>query len=752
MAADSITAWAAILRENRLLEPAQLNELDRLLVRFPDPRALARELVGRAWLTPYQVNQLFQERGQLLLLGSHVLLERLGEGGMGQVFKARNWKLHRIVAIKLIRKERLTGPDATRRFLREIRAVAQLDHPHIVHAYDADEVGGSLLLVMEYVEGVDLGRLLKEQGPLPVGEACAYVRQAALGLQHAFERELVHRDIKPSNLLLARGPKGADRGTIKILDLGLARLIRLPEEASTTLTEEGSLLGTLDYLAPEQAEDAHGVDIRTDLYSLGCTFYHLLTGQVPFPGGTAPVKLLKHRLGEPVAVEHLRPEVPPEVAAVVRKLMAKRPEDRYQTPAEVAAALTTGPIPGDGPVQVSPPPAVVESPFAETARNPPGETILSPRRFRQPLRPRRRLWAVAAGCFGLFLLLSSLVFLLLSSRGDPKSTSLGDPGPALSGGPGREAPVAAVPPPGPQKEPITVLGESRGNVICGALSADGRVAASGEGDGTIRVWDLTTGQQPQELRHGSRMTSLALSLDGKVLVSFGPGTRRFRHWKLSAAVYEDLGRININYGQILALSPDGKVVAAGMPDYVQFWDLPSNKSQVVLKEPAIVATAGVFAADGHHFAAGSRDGELQLWDLTAGPIREPLVSPGRTGVVLSVAIAPDGKAVAAGGKDGLVRIWDVAGREPKARPTGERHAGGVSAVAFSPDAGLLASAGPDGRVILWAVRSAEKTWERQLPRPITAAAFAPDGKSLTTVNGDGTLSILLLPDPKAARR
>ena len=187
---------------------------------FPAPRALAGELIRRGWLTPYQVNQLLQGRGRDLLLGSYVLLERLGEGGMGQVFKARNWKLGRVVALKLIRKERLDNPDAVRRFQREIRAAAQLDHPNIVRAFDADEVDGTHLLVMEYVEGTDLAKLVKKDGPLPVDKACDYCRQAALGLQHAYERGLVHRDIKPHNLLLTPG------GVVKILDMGLARLDR----------------------------------------------------------------------------------------------------------------------------------------------------------------------------------------------------------------------------------------------------------------------------------------------------------------------------------------------------------------------------------------------------------------------------------------------------------------------------------------------------------------------------------------------
>jgi tRNA A-37 threonylcarbamoyl transferase component Bud32 len=329
-AADLVEA----LRLFKLLEPAQAAELARLQVACPEPRALAAALLGRGWLTPYQANLLLEGRGVELLLGSYVLLERLGEGGMGAVFKARNWKLGRVVAVKLIRKESLDNPDAVRRFHREIRAAAQLDHPNIVRALDADEVGGTHLLVMEYAPGADLARLVEMHGPLPVETACDYCRQAALGLQHAHERGLVHRDVKPSNLLLTPG------GVVKVLDMGLARINSGETgDGSSTMTRDGTVVGTVDYMAPEQAMNSHAVDGRTDLYSLGCSLYFLLAGRGPFPGGTAMEKLVKHRFEEPEAIELLRPGVPPAVAAVVRTLMGKRPEDRYPSAAAASEAL-----------------------------------------------------------------------------------------------------------------------------------------------------------------------------------------------------------------------------------------------------------------------------------------------------------------------------------------------------------------------------------------------------------------------------
>jgi serine/threonine-protein kinase len=335
MPVDSVDHLIDALRRLPLLEPAQLDAVRGLSAQFRDPRAPARELVRRDWLTPYQVNQLFQGHGAALVLGPYVLLAKLGEGGMGTVFKARHGKLGRTVALKLIRKERLDSELAVKRFHREIRAAAALEHPNVVRAYDADEANGTHFFAMEFVEGTDLARLVKHKGPLPVPEACAYVWQAALGLQHAHERGLVHRDIKPANLLVTA------RGVVKVLDMGLARLsAAAPDgEASSTLTQEGAVMGTPDYIAPEQALKSHDADIRADLYSLGCTLFFLLTGHVPFPGDSLTEKLLRHQMDTPTPVRQLRPDVPEAVAGVVAKLMAKNPYQRYQTPAQLAVVL-----------------------------------------------------------------------------------------------------------------------------------------------------------------------------------------------------------------------------------------------------------------------------------------------------------------------------------------------------------------------------------------------------------------------------
>ncbi len=283
------------------------------------------------------------------------LLRPLGAGGMGTVWLAEHRVMGRRVALKLIRPEHLARPGAAERFRREAYAAARLQHPGIVAAHDAEQAGATHFLVMEYVEGVSLAEHLAQAGPLPVAEACRVARDAALALQHAHERGMVHRDVKPHNLMLtpsplplspSEGERGRGEGAcqVKVLDFGLAAFAA-GEGPDRGLTAANMVVGTPDYIAPEQAENPRAADGRSDVYSLGCTLYQMLTGRVPFPGESALAKLDAHRGRGPEPVRALRPEVPAGLAAVVAKMMARRPQDRYPTAADAARALgpyTTG--------------------------------------------------------------------------------------------------------------------------------------------------------------------------------------------------------------------------------------------------------------------------------------------------------------------------------------------------------------------------------------------------------------------------
>jgi serine/threonine protein kinase len=307
-----------------------------------DPRELASRLVDEGVLTRFQREQLLRGKYRGFTLGKYHVLERLGSGGMGTVYLAEHRDMRRRVALKVLTTDRRKDSSIVARFRREARAVGALAHPNIVHALDFNEDGEVLFLVMEYVEGVSLHELVARHGPLAFARAAHYVRQAALGLQHAHESAgIVHRDIKPGNILVDR------HGTVKVLDMGLARFFH-DEEDILTRKFDAKILGTADYLAPEQALDSHSVDVRADIYGLGATFYFLLTGSPPFPEGTPAQKILAHRLRTPRPVRELRPEVPAELAAVLEKMMAKDPGQRYQTPREVADALlpwTQTPLP-----------------------------------------------------------------------------------------------------------------------------------------------------------------------------------------------------------------------------------------------------------------------------------------------------------------------------------------------------------------------------------------------------------------------
>ena len=315
------------------------SDVEELLSSLPDDtrsedgESLANYLVENDILTSYQVTLLKEGRGRELKLGRYTVVDKLGQGGMGVVLKAQHPRMKRFVALKTVSPKLLQTPELIARFQREVDVAAHLDHPNVVAAYDADQAGSIHFLVMQFIQGEDLASHIKRRGPLSVAEALDCIRQAAEGLSYAHSQGVVHRDIKPSNLMLA------DDGTVKILDLGLARF-EMEDATSSDLTGTGAVIGTVDFMAPEQAEDTKQSDQRSDIYSLGCTLYYLLNGNPPFGGNTAVRKILAHRNDEipPVLASGRQPS---NLQSIFNRMIAKDPVDRFQTMEEALQALAS---------------------------------------------------------------------------------------------------------------------------------------------------------------------------------------------------------------------------------------------------------------------------------------------------------------------------------------------------------------------------------------------------------------------------
>jgi eukaryotic-like serine/threonine-protein kinase len=335
MAISTIESFLQSLQQSNLLDADQLLVAREMARQTDDPRGLARLLLQKGLLTRWQAGQLLIGRTSFFL-GRYRLMDLLGRGGMGSVFLAQHMMMNRTVAVKVISRELSQDPASRERFIEEARAVAALDHPNIVHAYTVDSEGDRYYMVLEYIEGQDLQRTVESRGPLDYPRAADFIRQTADGLAHAHSKGLVHRDIKPSNLLVN------PQGVVKILDLGMARLMVARDGGRGTEgsgVRKESVLGSVDYMAPEQGVQGPDLDHRADIYSLGCTLYYLLTGVPPFSEGTLPERILKHQFADPPGILLKRPGAPRDLVKICEKMMAKDPADRFQSAAEVSKLL-----------------------------------------------------------------------------------------------------------------------------------------------------------------------------------------------------------------------------------------------------------------------------------------------------------------------------------------------------------------------------------------------------------------------------
>jgi serine/threonine protein kinase len=440
-------ALLGFVRQSGLIEPDRLEAY--LEQRFiygllpSEPKELATVLVRDGLLTYFQARELLQGKYRGFTFGKYKILERLGSGRNSNVFLCEQLSMRRKVALKILPLAKAENPAALARFYREARAAGALQHPNIVHTYDNGQENDLHFLVMEYVDGSSLQEIVDKLGPMAIDRAAAYMRQAATGLQHLHQTGLIHRDIKPANLLLER------RGIVKILDLGLARFFHDHKDLLTQQYDPQAILGTADYVSPEQAFHGHTVDTRTDLYSLGATFYFLLAGRPPFAGKTVKEKLVGHLTKEPLPLRTLRPEIPERLAAVVEKMMAKDREQRYQDAAAIVAALTPWTK-----APVAPPPACEMPLLSPAAQNTgyretnsvPASAALGQKaaNSRQAHPAEARIWRrrqlrkLAAVCTVAALLAGFALGALFSSRSAPVQAADGYVQPTDGADPGRE--------------------------------------------------------------------------------------------------------------------------------------------------------------------------------------------------------------------------------------------------------------------------------------------------------------------------
>jgi WD40 repeat protein len=693
-------------------------------------------------------------------------VRRLGTGGMGTVWLAEHQVMHRPVAIKVIRPDLLARPGATSRFLREVRAAAKLHHPHIVTAFDAEPAGDSCLLVMEYVPGETLGERL-ESGPLPLVEALKAVRDAARGLAHAHAHGLVHRDVKPHNLI-----RSAD-GTTKVLDFGLAG-VGAGEgiaAAGEGLTGAGMVVGTPDYIAPEQIADPHAADARADVYGLGCTLYHLLAGRSPMPDGSVMEKLAAQRTRpmDPI------PGLPTAVAAVLAQMTAKDPNERYQSADEVVAAL---------------------------------ERCI---RMVDPVRRRRRRFAaIAAGVLFAGLLIAAGVVLkiqrdnqeitvatndddievVMKRKGDVLRVVDKKTGQAWEIDTAKNEIAAADTPEGlavklPDTEPFVLrrngrdvftvtrvakaavatagVGEVRrfdghfGPVACVAISRDGTRAVTGSGDLeghsdlTARIWDVATGREVHRLEgHTAAIRAVAFSHDGhRVLTGGWDGTVRL--WDADTGKELHLFRDSNVLIHGVAFSRDGKWavsggIVVGQMGSIRMWDLEKKTAIDRFGRQPFQVFAVAVSPDDRYVLSGGHDGRARLWEADTG--KEVRRFEGHSGFVLDVAFSPDGRRALTASADQTIGLWDVDTGKPLRWMDG--HIGEVSGVAFSPDGGRAVSSGKDKTIRLWDLETGKELaaftghtdWA-------FGVAYAPDGRHALSASFDKTVRLWRLPDPPA---
>ena len=681
-------------------------------------------------------------------LRDYHLLEKLGEGGMGTVYKARHQRLKRLVALKVLPQDRTRDKRAVARFEREMEAVGKLEHANVVRALDAGEHDGTHYLVMEYVDGLDLSQVVKRCGPLKVADACELTRQAAAGLQSAHEHGLVHRDIKPSNLMLTAA------GQVKVLDLGLALLAEQP--GGNELTGACQMMGTADYCAPEQAGDSHKVDIRADIYSLGCTLYKLLTGYAPFSSGqygTTMQKLIA-QMSQPVpAIRDRRTDLPEGLARILDRMLAKSPSARYPSPADVITAIEPFANGSDlkklfadawqsADLALAPVgPTSETTPYlgaSLTGTNPSGELqpTVAAADNRDNKKPPRRIGLFAAAA--AFAFLTGIVIVIRHKGGgetrinsDAESVIVkSDAGETLASVT-TSTPAEPIQQAKPASKPSAPASLTRDEAA--PMSTSALVGRPARLKG-LKSWTIETRQ------HRNAIHDFAFSPDNSLLAT-AAADGNVRLWDIRAHQLR-----KVFFGESVSLthlswSPDGKKLAAADDVAAAFvWDVESGKREQTI--PRVVSNLDrlAWAPDSTALAlgggfSGSEGHGVTVWDVAGNQLRFKL--PDRAGIC---AWSPKSDQLAVDsttGAGGMVVVWDSrTGQETASFQAAER---GLSALAWSPDARFLAVVAensPEVRIFDAENGQSVQTLANPSGSPITDLAWSPQGDRFATVGGD----------------
>jgi serine/threonine protein kinase len=747
-----------------------------------DAQTLAARLVQRKKLTIFHAKHLLAGHFRGFFLEKYKLLEPIARGAMGLVYKAEHTVLRRIAAVKVLPRSAVKNRDAVDRFYREARATAQLQHENIVQVYDVSEQDGIHFIAMEFVPGQSLRNLIQTRSRLAPHEAAGIIRQIALGLEHAMQRGIIHRDIKPSNILVT------PRGKAKILDMGLARFFGEAAEGSgsqLSLTHTGVFVGTVDYVAPEQAEDPRNADARSDIYSLGCTFYQSLTGQVPFPHGTAMQKLLKHHREEPVSICTLCPDVPEDLAALVRRMMAKNPAERFQRPGELAEMLRpflrprrtpgtpdasagsglraappdrtpplTAPLSSEDPTEVTSPDALLlaprrdDAPHTETTELDAAPIAFAP--------PREFATDEAHTAPGTSEILDAIAAMSAESL------------PAWTETDTRRRWIASL-----RLRWATAMAAIAAIVFLVAVPTYWALTSRG----TIVLAFAASGSAPEEQVRAGRVL-----LDGKPVPAKGRteevipvdvGWHRISvEWPGHIPVRET---VSVRRGQSvrveIPLTQESRRRAA-LADLAERVRATTSRDANGPPVAGLRAELGAYSSKYHGTPEAVRAAvlraelpypadSLQPEQITAAqrttlglaaedaPELVAVLGTGPSSAVNAVAFSAAGDAIAWGGQDGIVRVWDVAERKEVASLAG--HQRPIGWLAFCAGDQRLVSASSD-RVQVWEMPSGTESVALPEDGKLTCAAISPDGGMIARGRQDGSIALFDVVAKQAAGR